>query len=97
MYEEYMLIRLLCVHTPLNILTISLVFINTSPYLHTKLQYMREYNSNLKKYKLTDAKIAKYLGYASAKAFYNSSARERILCGLEYILQYVNDYNKGQI
>ena len=52
---------------------------------------MRDY---FQKYKITDKQLAEYLGYTSAKAFYNSSARKRIRKGINKLLQYIDELNK---
>lgn len=51
--------------------------------------------TKLKKYKLNQQMIAKMLGYSSYRAFYNSSAKKRILKGIEKILEHVDEMNKG--
>ena len=56
-----------------------------------KCKSMLENNSQLRKYKLTQKKIAKFMGYRSAQAFRNSTAKARILHGIEKILLYIEE------
>jgi hypothetical protein len=47
--------------------------------------------SKLRKYHITQEKIAKILGYSSLKSFQNSSARARILSGLNELIELVEE------
>lgn len=42
-----------------------------------------------KKYKLTNKQIAKYLGYSNENTFNKSTAKDRILLGIERIIEHV--------
>ena len=46
---------------------------------------------NIKKHRLTHEMIAEALGYSGVKAFRNSSAHQRIMNGIDSILEVVED------
>lgn len=54
------------------------------------------HENNLKKYKLTQKLVAKYFGYASSKAFYSSSANDRILKGVSKIIAHIENKKRPE-
>jgi hypothetical protein len=50
---------------------------------------MRTLNSKRKDYKITNKMIAKLFGYSTRLAFQNSSARDRILKGIDSLIELI--------
>lgn len=46
----------------------------------------------LQNYQLTEKLISEYFGYATPNAFYNSSARKRIIKGIIKVIQHIEKH-----
>lgn len=55
------------------------------------------YTSTTRRYKITNKKLAKWFGYSSEYTFNSSSAKQRILQGIEQLVQYIEDQTISKI
>lgn len=72
--------------------------------LHIEKQegiYTNKYNrpknkksKTLSEHKITNIMVAKWFDYVSDDSFNSSSAKERILKGVDRVVQYVEEYNR---